>query len=72
MAKYDEGDEVRLRKKISFHTTHLRPNTRGTISKIAKKKAFGGSEYAVRFRGVNFDIVVAEKDLVELSDGEGY
>jgi hypothetical protein len=71
VAKFDEGDDVRLIKKISFNTTHLRPNTRGEIKKIVKKKAFGGSEYAVRFRGVNFDIIVPEKSLDELSQGEG-
>jgi len=69
MAKYDEGDEVRLRKRISFHTTHLRPNTRGTITKIEggfKKK------YHIRWRGTNFDmIMVGDKDFVPLSDGEG-
>lgn len=72
MAKYDEGDEVRLIKALSFNTTHLRPNTRGTIKKITKNKRFGGgSEYSVRFRGVSFDIIVPESKIVELSQGEG-
>ena len=71
MAKFDEGDEVRLRKKISFNTTHLKPNTRGEIKRVVKKKAFGKSEYEVKFRGVNFPITVVESYLDELSMGEG-
>lgn len=70
MAKYDTGDDVRLLKKISFNTTHLRPNTKGEITRVVKKP-FGKSEYWVRFRGVSFDILVEEKRLDALSQGEG-
>jgi hypothetical protein len=70
MAKYSEGDDIRLVKKISFNTTHLRPNTRGEVTKV-HRKGLGKTEYSVRFRGVNFDIIVPEKSIVELSYGEG-
>jgi hypothetical protein len=69
MAKYDEGDEVRLVRKYSFHTTHLRPNTRGTIRKI--KGGWGKKEYSIRWRGVNFDIIhTGDRDFEALSQGE--
>ena len=68
MAKYDVKDEVRLKKSYSFHTTHLRPNTRGKITKIS-----GGwkKEYHIRWVGVNFDIIhTGDKDFEPLSGGE--
>lgn len=69
MAKYDEGNDVRLVKRISFNTTHLKPNTLGVVKRV-DKKAFGGSQYHVRFRGVNFDIIVPEKHLQILGEGQ--
>lgn len=69
VAKYDEGNDVRLTKRISFNTTHLKPNTLGVVKKV-DKKAFGGSQYHVRFRGVSFDIIVPEKHLEMLSQGQ--
>jgi hypothetical protein len=71
MAKYSEGAEVRLKRRLSFNTTHLKPNSRGKITKVVKKKAFGNTEYAVSFYNVGFDITVTEKDLDALSPGVG-
>ncbi len=69
MAKYDEGDDVRLVRKYSFHTTHLKPNTIGTIKKI-QKAGFRHKKYTIRWRGVNFDIIMeGDKDFVPLSEG---
>ncbi len=71
MAKYDEGDEVRLKKKISFNTTHVRPNTLGVIKKI--KGGWGSKEYHIRWKGVNFDIIhKGDKDFHEVTQGEGW
>lgn len=69
VAKYNEGNDVRLTKRISFNTTHLKPNTLGVIKRV-DKKAFGGSQYYVRFRGVDFDIIVPEKHLDLLAQGQ--
>lgn len=69
MAKYDEGNEVRLTKKISFNTTHIKPNTRGVVKKV--NGGWGKKTYSVRFQGVSFDIIVPENSLAELSQGQG-
>jgi hypothetical protein len=71
VAKYGAGDEIRLKKKISFNTTHIRPNTRGVVKRVAKKKSFGNSEYEVKFNGVSFPITVVEGYLEPLSPGVG-
>lgn len=69
MAKYDEGDEIRLTKAIMG--LHIRPNTIGTIRKI--KGGWGTKEYHIRFRGTNHDVILkGDKNFTELSAGEGW
>lgn len=70
MAKYNEGDKVRSRIRISFGTVHIRPTTIGVIKNV-KKKSFGKSEYTVRFNGVGTDLICQEKNLDEFGQGIG-
>ncbi len=68
MAKYDVGDEVRLVRKYSFHTTHIKPNTKGTINDIIKSGF--KRKYSIRWQGLDFDLImVGDKDFVPLSSG---
>ena len=69
MAKYDEGDEVRLTKAIMG--LKIRPNTRGVIKKI--KGGWGSKEYHIRFNGFSHDVILkGDKNFTELSQGEGW
>lgn len=67
MAKYDEGDEIRLTKAIMG--LYIKPNTRGTIKKI---KGGWTKEYHIRFRGMNHDVILkGDRNFTQLSSGEG-
>ncbi len=70
MAKFDEGDEVRLKKQISSGTIHVSPNTKGKITRVTGK--WGSKRYHVRFQGMNFDIQVEGNRIDPLSAGEGW
>lgn len=69
MAKYNEGDEVRLTKAIMG--LRVRPNTIGEIKRI-KSVGWGKKEYHIRFKGVGHDVIMqGDKNFTELSAGEG-
>jgi hypothetical protein len=72
MAKFDEGDEIRLKKNMEFgNGIQIRKNTKGTIKQI-KKKAFGKNEYVVRWNGINFDLTMQGESNISRSGDEAW
>lgn len=68
MAKFDEGDTVRLTRNMEFGSTQIRKNTKGVIKSI-RKKMVGKNEYSIRWKGVAFDVtMIGDKDIAPDGD----
>lgn len=70
MAKFDEGDEVRLLKQITGNSIHVRANSIGEVKRVTG--GWGSKRYHVRFKGMNFDIQVEGNRIEMLGPGEGW
>ena len=68
MAKYGEGEEVRLKKAIMG--LRIRPNTIGVINKI--EGGWGKKKYHIRWRGAKSDVIMeGDSNFTTLTAGEG-
>lgn len=72
MAKFDEGDEVRLKKNLDTgNGIQIQKNTKGEIKSI-KKKAFGKNEYTIRWQGLNFDMTMIGESNISPSGDQAW
>lgn len=72
MAKYDEGDIIRIKRPIKVGGHYLKANSKGKIKKI-EKKTFGKSKYTIFYSSLGFAITHnGESDFEPLSEGSDY
>lgn len=57
MAKYDEGDAIRLQKTVQFGSVTIRTTTKGRILDIKSPK-FGRKKYKIKFEGFDEPLIL--------------